>query len=102
MRSSVRANLPSQAPAHQAVALSSDDGALLFDLRRCETGVLMKRTRHRMRQGRVVQEIHLAEEAHLVRWCEHDQLRFAYPLLFVTLRRSGSALFHLSDPDALP
>ena len=75
------------------VQLDSADGAVTFDLRRRPSGVVMTRTRRQTRHQCVVQQIHLSEEASLIRWCEGDQLRFVYPLLFANLKRSGSALF---------
>ena len=83
--------------ASKVVQLDSADGAVTFDLRRRPSGVVMTRTRRQARHRCVVQQMHLSEEASLVRWCERDQLRFVYPLLFANLRRSGCALFHVAS-----
>jgi len=75
------------------LALTSDDGVLTFELRACNSGVVMKRTRHRFPAGLLVHEVYLPSVESLVQWCEQDHLRFDYPLLLATLRRDGSDLF---------
>lgn len=72
---------------------NSADGSLRFELTRRPIGVVMTRMRQLGRRRCAVQHIHLVDEASLHRWCEGDQLRFCFPLLFDTLKRSGGALF---------
>ena len=84
-------------PQRGGATIASDDGVVTFQLKRCADGVVMERTRNRLRPGQIVQAMQFGEEASFLRWCEGDQLRFAYPLLFANLRRSGCALFHSSD-----
>jgi hypothetical protein len=74
--------------------IASDDGVVTFQLKRCAEGVVMERTRNRLGPGQVCQAMQFRDEAGFIRWCESDPLRFAYPLLFANLRRSGCALFH--------
>ncbi len=81
----------------KSITIASDDGVVTFQLEPCAGGVVMKRTRSHLRPGQVVQSMQFHEEESFLRWCDGDQLRFAYPLLFANLRRSGRALFHPLD-----
>ena len=86
---------PQRSPG--TVAASSDDGIVSFILTPCASGVYVERTRLRSGAGRIVQAMQFADGDSFLRWCASDLMQFAYPLLFVTLRRSGSALFHAAE-----
>jgi len=77
------------------LTLTSEDGNLVFRLRRIDGRIHMERTRRRAaRSTTVVQVSNFGDEASFIAWCEGDRLRFTYPLLFVNLRRIGRALFN--------
>ena len=91
-----RNHRPSAQSSDSEVVLTTDDGTLSFRLKRLDGHVLMERTRRRGRAIAVVQANRFPDEASFTRWCDGDRLRFAYPLLFATLKRIGRALFHRS------
>jgi hypothetical protein len=82
------------APASQsAVSARSPDGVLTFMLCPRPRGVVVQRSELRHGDRRVVQLMLFASAHAFVMWCESDQLRFAYPMLFINLARSGRDLF---------
>jgi hypothetical protein len=81
------------AASPSTVSARSPDGALSFMLCARPRGVVVQRSELRHGDRRVVQ-LMLFPSAHtFVTWCESDQLRFAYPMLFINLARSGRDLF---------
>lgn len=72
----------------------SDDKVLVFRISVRPGGIAVQRSERRTGGRQVVQSLHFADEAAFVRWCESDALRFAYPLLFSKLTRSGCELFN--------
>lgn len=78
----------------RSVTAMSDDKVLIFQLTARPAGVAVQRSERRAGDRRVVQSVRFADEAAFVRWCQSDELRFAYPLLFSKLARSGCELFN--------
>jgi hypothetical protein len=81
----------------RSVAESSADNVLTVRISARPGGIAVQRTEQRPDGRRVVQSMHFADEASYVRWCQSDDLWFAYPLLFSKLSRSGCELFN-SEP----
>jgi hypothetical protein len=79
--------------ASSTVCASSPDGVLAFILWERPHGVVVQRSELRPGDGRVVLSMMFASAHAFVTWCQSDHLRFAYPLLFVNLARSGCELF---------
>jgi hypothetical protein len=77
--------------------LLSDDAVVEFRLVRSAAGVALTRTHRRSRHERVDLSVVFRSEASFLQWCEADQLRHTYPLLFARLRRSGGVLFNNAD-----
>jgi len=75
------------------VSAISSDGALSFTLCPRPRGVVVQRSELRPGKRRIVQSMLFANARAFVLWCESDQLRFAYPLLFSNLSRRGRDLF---------
>lgn len=90
------AKRPSGQPseAHLGVIAMSDDKVLVFQLSARPSGIAVQRSERRAGGGQVTQSLRFADETAFVRWCESDALRFAYPLLFSKLTRSGCELFN--------
>ena len=78
----------------RSVTESSADKLLTVSISARPGGIAVQRTEQRPDGSRVVQSMHFADEATFVRWCQSDDLWFAYPLLFSKLSRSGCELFH--------
>jgi hypothetical protein len=81
------------ADSRSTVTARSPDGTLALKLYWRPGGVLMQRSELRPGDTRVVQAMLFASARAFALWCESDQLRFAYPLLFSNLARSGRDLF---------
>lgn len=81
------------ADSRSTVTAGSADGTLALTLCRRPGGVLVQRSEVRPGDTRVVQSMLFASACAFAIWCESDQLRFAYPLLFSNLARSGRELF---------
>lgn len=77
----------------RSVTESSADNVLTVRINARPGGIAVQRTEQRPDGRRVVQSMHFADEATYVRWCQSDDLWFAYPLLFSKLSRSGCELF---------
>ena len=88
-----RTNRQPAEPSRSVTAMS-DDKVLTFHLAARPGGVAVQRSERRAGGRRVVQSVRFADEASFVRWCQSDELRFAYPLLFSKLSRSGCELFN--------
>lgn len=71
----------------------SPDRALAFTLRRRPFGVLVQRSEQASGGVRLVQSTLFTSAQAFVAWCDSDPLRFAYPMLFYNLARSGGGLF---------
>ena len=80
--------------AHPGVIATSDDQVLVFHLNARPGGISVQRKESRAGGGQVTQSVRFTDEASFTRWCESDALRFAYPLLFSKLTRSGCVLFN--------
>jgi hypothetical protein len=72
--------------------LKSDDGALVLRLAATGHGLYVERIEERPGAGRVMQSALFTEHSHFVRWCDADNRRFDYPLIYVSLRRDGDAV----------
>jgi hypothetical protein len=72
--------------------IKSDDGALVFRLAATGHGLYVERIEERPGAGRVMQSALFTEHSHFVRWCDADNRRFDYPLIYVSLRRDGDAV----------
>ena len=75
------------------ICVKSPDGALTLTLWPRPGGVVVQRNELRLGDRRHVQSMLFASAHAFVTWCETDQLRFAYPMLFFNLTRSGRELF---------
>lgn len=73
--------------------MRSDDGVVAFTLLLTPAGVFVERVQTRKGTGRVAQSTLFADDRSFQRWCEADSVRFEYPLVYVTLKRDGDALF---------
>lgn len=72
-----------------------------FALRRTKRGVQLERRQHVLEDGYRGQSAFITlfcNEAELKRFCEEDELRFAYPLVYQQLMREFNVLIAL-DPD---
>ena len=92
-RSSASLEALDDVAAASTVCVRSPDGALTFILWQRPHGVVVQRSELRPGDGRVVQSMMFASAHAFGTWCQSDQLRFAYPLLFINLARSGRDLF---------
>lgn len=72
----------------------SDDKVLVFQLSARPGGISVRRSERRSGGEQVTQSVRFTDESAFARWCESDALRFAYPLLFSKLTRSGRDLFN--------
>jgi hypothetical protein len=79
--------------AHRVAVASSPDKVLSIHIAARPGGIAVQRTEQRPGGRRLVQSIRFEDEVAFVRWCESDDLWFAYPLLFSEMARSGCALF---------
>lgn len=82
------------APAASAI-LTSCDKVLSFHLSARAGGIAVQRTERQTNGRRLVLSVRFDDEAAFVRWCRSDDQRFAYPLLFSNLTRSGCELFNV-------
>lgn len=72
--------------------LRSEDGIIEFRLASTGRGVFVERLRRKPGKGRIVQATVFDNDLVFQRWCDADAMRHAYPLVYVTLRRSGTDL----------
>ena len=89
-------------------ALASDDGAVVFVLRRTvvqrppghetqpATGLHVERIQRRPLGCQLVQYMRFEVVAAFASWCELDPIRFDYPLLYSRLRRQGDDLLRVT------
>ena len=85
---------PKPREAHPGVIAKSGDRVLVFQLNARPGGIAVQRSERHAGGGNVTQSVRFTDEAAFTRWCESDALRFAYPLLFSKLTRSGCELFN--------
>ena len=84
---------PAARASSRIVTAASSDGALMFTLSARPGGISVQRNEQRPGGRRLVQSLRFSDAPSFVKWCESDELRFAYPLLFANLARSGCELF---------
>jgi hypothetical protein len=83
--------------AERTVTASSPDDVLRFRVSACSHGIHVERAqRYGLTRRITVQSMRFVDDASFVRWCDTDQLKFSYPLLYDRLRRDGCALFRSS------
>ncbi len=76
-----------------ACVVRSDDGALVVTLQCTSEGMFVERALQRPGTSRVVQAVIFATADQFRRWCDADQARFDYPLLYTRLARNADAIF---------
>lgn len=76
-----------------ARTVRSDDGALVVTLQCTPDGMFVERTIQRPGMSRVVQAVVFDTADQFRRWCDADQARFDYPLLYSSLTRNADAIF---------
>lgn len=84
---------PAAGASSRIVTAASSDGAVTFTLSARPGGISVQRNEQRPGGRRLVQSMRFSNAQSFVKWCESDELRFAYPLLFSNLARSGRELF---------
>jgi hypothetical protein len=85
-----RTRLP---PSTRDFVLTSPDGVLTFHVSARSGGIAIERAEHRSGGRHFIQSVRFDDEVAFVRWCQADDLCFAYPLLFSQLTRRGGELF---------
>jgi hypothetical protein len=86
--------LPSSWRSSGGVTLHSDDGIVSFRLAPSHCGLFVERIRVRPEGAFVAQSTVFADERSFQQWCDADSVRFDYPVVYVSLKREGSTLFH--------
>ena len=76
-----------------ARTVRSDDGALVVTMQFTPEGMFVERTIQRPGMSRVVQVVVFGSADQFRRWCDADQARFDYPLLYSSLARNADAIF---------
>jgi hypothetical protein len=71
----------------------SDDGALVVTMQCTPDGMFVERTIQRPGMSRVVQAVVFGTAEQFRRWCDADQARFDYPLVYASLARNADAIF---------
>jgi len=84
-----------------ARTVRSDDGALVVSMQWTPEGMFVERTIQRPGMSRVVQDVVFGTADQFRRWCDADQARFDYPLLYANLARNADAIFS-GNADAIP
>ncbi len=82
-----------QADKPDALTLRSTDGVLVVTLRATACGLFVERVLQRPKAARVVQATVFATPGSFQRWCDADQARFEYPLLYSKLIHDAGELF---------
>ena len=78
----------------ETLRFEGDGGAVIFTMSADRGGVQIERTRKRSAADDPVTTVmRFRDEEGFTRWCDTDDLRHAYPLLFAQMRRSGLTLF---------
>lgn len=78
---------------HDARTVRSSDGALVVIMQRTPHGMFVERVIQRPGMSRVVQDVVFGTADQFRRWCDADQARFDYPLLYASLARHADAMF---------
>lgn len=86
---SVDATATRNAPTLDA---QSSDGVISFRLTRRGAGVFVERAQIRGPSCRAVHIVQFKNISTFLDWCDADQLRFSYPLVFSSLKRHGCTL----------
>lgn len=76
-----------------ARTVRSDDGAVVVTMQCTPEGMFVERTIQRPGMSRVVQAVVFGTADQFRRWCDADQARFDYPLLYSSLARNADAIF---------
>lgn len=76
-----------------ARTVRSGDGELVVTMQRTSHGIFVERVIQRPGTSRVVQDVVFGTPDQFRRWCDADQARFDYPLLYASLARHADALF---------
>ncbi len=76
-----------------ARTVHSDDGALVVTMQCTPDGMFVERTIQRPGMSRVVQAVVFGTAEQFRRWCDADQARFDYPLVYASLARNADAIF---------
>lgn len=76
-----------------ACILRSGDGALVVTMLRTADGMFLERAIQRPGMSRVVQAVVFGTAEQFRRWCDADQARFEYPLLYASMTRNADAIF---------
>ena len=84
-----------------ACTVRSDDGSLVVSMQWTPEGMFVERTMQRPGMSRVVQDVVFGTADEFRRWCNADQARFDYPLLYANLARNADAIFS-GNTDAIP
>jgi hypothetical protein len=71
----------------------SDDGRVSFTLAPTPSGVFVQRLQLREGTACVIQSALFSDGRSFQRWCDADSVRFDYPLVYMSLKRNGDALF---------
>jgi hypothetical protein len=74
------------------ITSASADGVIAFRLVPRAKGIHVERIQLRTGSARVIQSMLFQDDQSFIRWCDADQLKFSYPLVYANLRRNGSAL----------
>jgi hypothetical protein len=77
----------------RGTTLRSDDGIIEFTLSPTAHGVFVERVQLRPGTARTVHSTLFADEQSFERWCDADAVRFEYPVVYISLKRDGDALF---------
>ena len=72
----------------------SGDGTIAFKLAPTPSGVFVERVQLRGGGARIVQSTVFADDKSFQRWCDADSVRFDHPLVYLSLKRDGDALFN--------
>ncbi len=81
-----------RADAGSEWAASSPDGKLGVTLRPCAGGLYVERWHTIDASGAITQGLMFADETEFHRWCDADDARYDYPLMWVNMRRAGGDL----------
>lgn len=73
----------------------SPDGAIVFVMKRTRAGVHMERTHVRSPSSRVSHAMMFASPEEFDRFCEADDVRFQYPIVYQQIKRECHELFGL-------
>ena len=84
---------PAPADDSRSLKATGHKGEVNFFLQRVAGGLFVEREEIPKRGLRTVQSVHFNDPAAFHRWCEGDPVRFEHPMLHVSLKRDGEALW---------